>query len=574
MRITYYFFLPLLMALSWSCEQVPSESFDYAWQRVQQGDSTVWANPQYNDQHWERYFEGEPISDSIYWVRLWVKLPDVATPRTDFGIRVGGTGSYQAYWDGQYIGANGILAEKGRAEVPGNYSWYSTLPDSLAQGGAHLLALRTTKGSPQPTQHAFFMIGNIVELTSGPLQVSKYMFLLGGIFLVTALYFLLLFLGQPKAYSNLLFSIVYLIFLGILFFEYLKLFYLYPYPFQRTRLEIISYLHLASAVLIPSFFVFHFDFPWKKSLYVLLATVLGFLQYNYPTNFDWLAQQLALVLWCFSMGIVVHSVYERKEDALAVVVGLLGCLATMYFTPQFYVPYVSDYDVSLFLSFGLLAITMVYVMTRRRKRERLSYEESLVRSERLKNELLKKNIRPHFIMNTLTSLMDWVEESPQEGAAFIGALAEEFELLNNMADAQLVPIGQEIDLCKNHLKVMGYRKEIQYEWTQEGVDPNELIPPAIIHTAVENGVTHSLPDKQGRVLFHLSFSKTKKKKHYQLRTQARMRSASPSLANTEKRGGTGLKYMRARLQESYPGRWALASKATPQGWLTTIVVRE
>ena len=75
---------------------------------------------------------------------------------------------------------------------------------------------------------------------------------------------------------------------------------------------------------------------------------------------------------------------------------------------------------------------MLVLLARRAKQLRKEYEFSLLLSERLKNELLKKQLQPHFLMNTLTSLIDWIEEAPEIGIQFIEALANEFTLLSNM----------------------------------------------------------------------------------------------------------------------------------------------
>jgi hypothetical protein len=38
-------------------------------------------------------------------------------------------------------------------------------------------------------------------------------------------------------------------------------------------------------------------------------------------------------------------------------------------------------------------------------------------------------------------------------------------------------------------------------------------------------------------------------------------------------GGTGLRYVRARLEESFPGAWSLSQDAVPEGWETIIELR-
>ena len=91
------------------------------------------------------------------------------------------------------------------------------------------------------------------------------------------------------------------------------------------------------------------------------------------------------------------------------------------------------------MSFTILLLSMFYVLAWQIRKQREAFEHSLVETSRLKNELLKKKIQPHFLMNTLTSLIDWVEESPSKGVDFIEALAEEFDLLNQVEDKKTHP---------------------------------------------------------------------------------------------------------------------------------------
>src|SRR5690606_5193853 len=175
--------------------------------------------------------------------------------------------------------------------------------------------------------------------------------------------------------------------------------------------------------------------------------------------------------------------------------------------------------------------------------------------------------QPHFLLNTLTSLIDWVEESPKKGALFIEALAKEFDLFNRIENQTLIPITQEITLCRTHLEIMEYRKEVNYFWKEEGIDPEEKIPPAILHTLLENGITHSLPLEDNSIKFKLIFESTGHYKCYTFLTFAAGVSQPGS-----KEEGTGLKYIKARLTESYGSKWDFTSEPTGHGWKNTIKI--
>lgn len=537
-------------------------------QKMKSGDNLAWANPDFDDSAWDEY--AEVSKDSVYWIRIAAEFGKENDTKRGTGIMVGGTGSYELWLDGVYLGKNGELATNDKPEISGKYNSFFVLPDSLSNSGEHLFAFRQTQQADHIGQHLYIVLGDYFTMVRAPLQLSKFMFMFIGAFLLTAIYFLFEFISRPKEISSLVFSLICLLFCGLLAMEYLKLFYLYEYPFQRTRLIIIGWLHISLAVVVPLFFMLQFNFPYKKILLSILVCVITFFSIKYYQEFDFLAFTYNQFMWLFSFFIIGFAVWQKKKGAKFVFVGVIIGMFFVHILPFLYQDaslIVADFDVSQFVAFVLVVLVMLYILTLNRREERLAYEASLVHSERLKNELLKKNIKPHFIMNTLTSLIDWVEESPKEGVKFITALAGEFETLNEIADYKLVPVEQEIRLCKNHLKVMSYRKEIKYEWEDKGIDFNEIIPPAIIHTAVENGVTHSLPNADGVITFRLIFEKGENSKIYILQTIAKNRKEVPR-ENEVKRVGTGLKYIRARLQESYPDKWKMTSYEIAEGWET------
>lgn len=561
-----FFCLSLVILLASSCQEiVPKRYFDE--QKMQVGDSLQWAEKHYDDSNW-------PEEDTLwtgpepYWLRIGCDLTEEEGAKKNLGIRIAGIGSYYAYFDGTLIGQNGVPALDGQEEDPGTYISYFPLPDSLTTQGDHVLALRMTQNT-FPSQHIYFHIDDYLKIIRGPLQLSQYMFLFAGAFLLATIYFLFVFMSRPREYSPLIISFVCFIVCTLLVFEYLKFFYFYPYPFQYDRLVIIGWCHVLMAFFVPYFFMLQFAFPYKKVGLIILLSVIFVIYYSYPYFFDYRAILHNKTMWYASAAVIAYAVSEKKNQARIAFGAVAFGFSFTYLMPFKGSFLISSFDSRQFIAFTLVILVMLYILTRKRQEERRAYEAQLVLSERLKNELLKKNIKPHFIMNTLTSLMDWVEESPKEGVKFISALADEFKTLNQIADHKLVPIEQEIRLCKNHLKVMSYRKEITYKWEEKGIDFNEIIPPAVIHTAVENGVTHSLPDADGTITFRLIFEKEASRKTYRLLTLARNREASGFSTGT----GTGLRYIKARLEESYPGQWAFTSEQTEQGWETKIIIK-
>ena len=549
-------FLLLLLALA-SCQ--PDTTFEAAEAVFQTGDDRRWATPRYDDSSWRA--ERGPTGNQVFWVRHRVTLlhRDSVAP---LGLRVHAFGGFEVYWDGTRIGHNGRPAGPARAEVPGTAASTYLVPDSLAQPGPHLLTLRCTQaylGHDQRTPQ--LVLGSYPRLLRDPLLLLACVNLMAGALLTAAAYYLFLFLaGRRKAFGSLVFSLICALCFALLMVEYAKFYIDIPYPRFYVRLEIIGLLTFAIAWLVPLYFAIQFELKRKGLLTSALFAVLGGIYLVHYHEYDLTALRLSQAAWVASLLLVLWAVRQRASGSVLVLSGLLASAVSHYFL---------EFDFSLYIAFTILVLCMLYLHAIRVRATENERQAALLLSSRLKLELLKKNIQPHFIKNTLTSLLDWVEESPAQSVVFIQALAREFDLLNGMAEATLISVRQEIELCENHLRVMQFRKEISYELEHTGIEPDDLIPPAIFHTVLENGITHSLPPADGRIRFQLSFKRTGRQKKYQLLTRAQPR---PAETGGKAGSGTGFRYIAARLQESYGAGWTFHSAAVPEGWLTTITI--
>ena len=186
---------------------------------------------------------------------------------------------------------------------------------------------------------------------------------------------------------------------------------------------------------------------------------------------------------------------------------------------------------------------------------------------RLETQLIKSCIQPHFLMNTLNALAAWVEDDPEKGVRFINELSNHFDHLLRMSGKKLIPIRDEIDICGSLLAIMSYRSEIEFKLEVEGVDDRETIPPCIFHTIVENGVTHN-EYTSGEVVFRLSVCGKEDGCVYRVDVPF----SNSSSGFEFKPRGTGMKYVEARLKESYSDSWSLLSRRHGENWRTEIVV--
>ncbi|MEL7006202.1 MAG: histidine kinase, partial [Bacteroidota bacterium] len=428
----------------------------------------------------------------------------------------------------------------------------------LANEGRHLLALRLSNYYfPDHVGKYGLEIDDYEDLVTDRLIETSYTHIFAGAFLIASIYYLFLFLGDKKEYPMLVFSASCFLFFVLTMTRFVRTTVPIHYSLHVVRLEIISGLIFGISFLIALYFSMLFSIPRRK---FLLGIYVAVLMYFFIINhhfFDYTIYNMVISLLVFSFGITAYGVYKKEKGALLVSFILLLCIVLRYSV---------SFSISLYAGFSLVLLSMLYLLSLRIKEQRLAYENTLVLSTRLRLELLKKNIQPHFLMNTLTSLIDWVEESPKKGVLFIEALAKEFDLVNQMENETLIPIGQEIELCRTHIEIMQYRKEMKYTWEEEGIDNEEKIPPAIIHTLLENGITHSLPLKDNSIHFKLAFDSNKNYKCYTFLTK----SGGIRRASDNNEEGTGIRYIKARLFESYHSKWGFISEAIDDGWKNEI----
>ena len=549
-----FIFLSLLLLLS-SCADEPI--FQRLSTLYKVGDQPDWAAKNWDDSDWNSRLDLAPESQ-IFWTRTTIKLLESPEKLRPYGIQQEVYGEYEVFWDGVLIGKNGNPGQETELPPEGEIWVTYRIPTELSEVGDHVLAIRTSLlHFPDHTKIFEMEIDYYDELLTDRLIETSYMHVFAGAFLIISFYFLFLFLTNKKEYTTLIFSvccsIIFALVVTLFSTDYLPI----HYSFHVVRLQILSSFLLSISFLIPLYFSMQFPFPRQKLVLMIYAGVLILIFLFDHHAFDFRAVGMVLSMWCFSFGVVAYGAYKKVSGARIVLITLMlsmGIFLTFGFV------------ISLYAGLGLILLGMLYLVALRIKDQRVAYENSLVQSTRLQLELLKKNIQPHFLMNTLTSLIDWVEESPNKGVLFIEALAKEFDLVNQMGSKTLLPITKEIELCKAHIEVMEYRKEISYIWEEEGIDPEQKIPPGILHTLLENGITHSLPLGDNTIKFMLTYGTTNDFRRYTFMTFAK------GSRKKEPVEGTGIKYVKARLEESYHDQWDFISKATNDGWKNEIKI--
>lgn len=513
---------------------------------------------------WEPYDVYDSVQEpSVYVLRKAIDLPERDNILGNFTLEITMLGSYEVYWDGLLIGENGSWGSNKAQERPGYLTRRFILPQQLVTPGKHILAFRVSthyresqsagtlffvalRPFPQVQQIDWSQIGRLVAL---------------GFCAPVSLFFFLIWLRVDRRWPMLIFASLCLAVSALLIAEGWRDMFNYLYPMHYVRLRLVLGLTLTVVSLLILFLVIRFEvanplFWWGLALLMILAT--PFLSHTFDGRSAWmmgwgLAISLLITLW---------ALWQRKPGSGLTLVGVGLCFTTMQLAPFDFL------DHLFFSTFCVLIFCFLISLIQDMRARRQAHQRAQLIAARLEIEMLKKHIQPHFLMNTLTSLMEWLEEDPKTAVRMVQALAEEFEVLNRISGETQIPMRTELALCHAHLEVMGLRKDCHYQLKTEGLDLDAPIPPAIFHTLIENGITHAAVSP-GQIAFLLEGDISQETIRYCLRTPL----APGWKPKNAVKDGTGLAYVKMRLQESFPNLWQLEQKPIPGFWETIISIR-
>ncbi|MFO1451399.1 MAG: histidine kinase [Opitutaceae bacterium] len=535
----------------------------YSEPRFRKGDDPAWSAPNLDDSAWERRGLLQiPSRTGIHWIRFRVRMGNEGLEPPPSGIMVTSLQAYDLYWDGVLLGSSGVPGATREAEQVGRVDQWFSIPTPLCGAGEHVVALRASSyrvGFPNTTSGLRLMMDSPSVLQGIALREAFVPTLAAGALFMIGLTSLILWALAAHRTP--------LILLGGLCFadslmqgiQAVRWFFHYPADWHYPAYFVMTTFVAVQGLLTLAFAIAHFRVPrggWLMlALGLLLAAVAAF-------NPDRLIGVRLL-----AAGIVANLItamwavgYQRR-GAWPAVLGILTSAVLLAMSPE-------DFRANFFVTYFPTLCGLICSLAITLRDERRDARAVELAAARLELELLKKNIQPHFLLNTLATIIETIEQEPKTAVAMVESLAGEFRILSRIAGEKLIPLSQELELCRAHLRVMSRRRGVHCALTTTGVDEQAPVPPALFHTLVENGLTHLLP-RDGHIDFELLATQVPGATRYRLIARGERQPDDPARAHAP-RVGTGLRYIEARLEESFPQRWSLRSEPTPEGWQTTL----
>jgi hypothetical protein len=528
-----------------------------AWDgpHVRVGDDPAWSSPALDDSAWTRMeIESVPQPNDSVWLRWKIDLTDYKrAPGRPFGLYFGALASHEIWWDGELIGRGGVVGRTKETEVPGPIEAHYQVPDRLVTPGVHVVAIRASafhRGFSPIHGYWSLIIGNydkLVTMQTGSAHLA--VVALSGL-LLTAVFAFAMFWVARRDRSFLLLGILCLAAAALLVAEAWRPLFGYTYDWHIVRLRFIVALSWLTGVQLVALVVTRFPHRIGRAVVVLTALACAIVPFI-PRGWDPKSLWIFVITFSIASAWALWAVLRRLHGSVLALIGVGGATVVLFVSPYAW----ADDLLYLALNFVFVCLLCSHALEVRREQDQKA---------RLELEMLRRHLQPHFLMNTLTALSEWLEQDPKTAVRMIESLSEELRILGDMSTRRLVPAEEELRLCRSHLENMSLRKDVAYDLEVDGVDAARLVPPAVFLTLVENAITHgTMVDTPIR--FRLASRTEGNRIHYTFEAPA-----ADGDAPRPKGGGT--RYIEARLREVWGDAWSFRQGRAGALWRAEIEV--
>jgi hypothetical protein len=184
-------------------------------------------------------------------------------------------------------------------------------------------------------------------------------------------------------------------------------------------------------------------------------------------------------------------------------------------------------------------------------------------------QLLKAQVHPHFLFNTLNNIYSFtLNQSPLAGP-LVQKLSGMLNYMIYECEQPLVPLEKEIKLIRDYmgLEKVRYGNRLDMQVEIEGDYENKLIAPLLMIPFVENCFKHGASIMRGHQWIRLNIYIKDDQLDFNLSN-----SKPPQTIDTNNKNGIGLANVQKRLQLLYPGTHFLKIESTSDTYVVHLQV--
>lgn len=270
---------------------------------------------------------------------------------------------------------------------------------------------------------------------------------------------------------------------------------------------------------------------------------------------------IRFLIW---LGALTIGTFFGSEIAI----GLSVLLFRSWFPPPFTGANFTLLGANFLMIVSLFILTYVYISKKKRLEEKI-LENERIKHLRTQTQLaaLQAKINPHFLFNTLNTMLNLISKAPDKVETMIMNLSDIYRKVLQYPEDQKIPLKDEIQLIKEYLEIEKIRIGSRLSY-QISVDPdleNCLLPPLLIEPVVENAVIHGISPKPEGGKISLDIKKENNKICISVSDNG------VGLHQDDPKSGFGLYSVKERMQLIYKDKAEFKIISSPQGGVKVIM---
>jgi len=224
----------------------------------------------------------------------------------------------------------------------------------------------------------------------------------------------------------------------------------------------------------------------------------------------------------------------------------------------------------------IITVGVYYVIRYFQGIQRQEKEKSLlaIKNKEMQISLLKSQINPHFLFNTLNSISTLIHTSKEQARKVITNLSDIFRYALDSHGEELVKLSDEIEFIENYVRIQQVRFGDRLNFEKE-IDASCLqieIPPMILQPLVENSVKYGIGPKEEGGTIYLTVKRSGKITSFEVRDDGLGSKAKKVMDGSS--SGIGMANTDLRLKSYFGSQSGLQIKASENGYAVRFFIKD
>jgi hypothetical protein len=156
---------------------------------------------------------------------------------------------------------------------------------------------------------------------------------------------------------------------------------------------------------------------------------------------------------------------------------------------------------------GTLILISLYFYIKWRERNIINKQKQEQQRIIFEFEQLKNQIDPHFLFNSLNSLIGLIEENPESAARSTEKLSQLYRNILKFEKTELIPLRTELELARDYFEIHKLRYENLIDLKIDIPENIEgMIIPMSCQFLIENAIKHNIIDSQHHLEINMNYS--------------------------------------------------------------------